>query len=67
MQILAPNQWMEANDPCGWIWEKSEGAEEEGGPIHMPAVSTELDPPRSLRKWANNQAANNSWHDDHDK
>ena len=67
MQILAPNQWMEANDPCGWIGEKPEAAEEEGGPIHMPAVSTELDPPRSLRKWANNQAANNSWHDDHDK
>ena len=67
MQILARNQGMEAKDPCGWIGEKPEAAEEEGGPINMPAVSTELDPPRSLRKWANNQAANNSWHDDHDK
>ena len=67
MQILARNQGMEAKDPCGWIWEKSEGAEEEGGPIHMPAVSTELDPPRSLRKGTNNQATYSSWHDDHDK
>ena len=67
MQILAPTQWMEANDPCGWIGEKPEAAEEEGGPINMPAVSTELDPPRSLRKGTNNQATYRSWHDDHDK
>lgn len=39
MQILARNQGMEAKDPCGWIGEKPEAAEEEGGPINMPAVS----------------------------
>ena len=44
MQILALSQWMEANDPYGWFGGKPEGAEEEGGPIHIPAVSTERDP-----------------------
>ena len=69
MQILALSQWMEANDPYGWFGGKPEGAEEEGGPIHIPAVSTERDPrPQDLsRKRANNQAAYSSWHDDHDK
>jgi hypothetical protein len=31
-------------DPCGWIKEKLEEAEEEGNPIGRPAVSTNLDP-----------------------
>jgi hypothetical protein len=44
MQILAPNKWAEAGDPCGRIREKLEEAEEEGNPIERPAVSTNLDP-----------------------
>jgi hypothetical protein len=42
MQILADNQWIEVMDPCGWIREKLEEAEEEDNPIR-PAVSTNLD------------------------
>ena len=44
MQIFAPNQWTEAADPCGWIREKLEEAEEEGDPVGGPAVSINLDP-----------------------
>jgi hypothetical protein len=43
MQIFTPNQWTEVGDPCVWIREKLEGAEE-GDPIRKPAVSTNLDP-----------------------
>ena len=43
MQIVIPNQWTEAN-PCGWIKERLEEAEEEGDPIGRPAVSNDLDP-----------------------
>jgi hypothetical protein len=43
MQILTPNQWIEAGDSCGRIREKLEEAEEEGDPIGRPAVSTNLD------------------------
>lgn len=43
MQIVIPNQWTEAN-PCGWIKERLEKAEEEGDPIGRPGVSTILDP-----------------------
>jgi hypothetical protein len=42
MQIVIPNQWTEAEDPCDCIREKLE-AEEEGDPIGRPAVSTNLD------------------------
>jgi hypothetical protein len=44
MQTFAPNQWTEAADPCGWIREKLEEAEEEGNPVGGPAVSINLDP-----------------------
>jgi hypothetical protein len=44
MQIFTPNQWTEAGDPCSWIKEKLEEAEEEGNPIGRPAVSINLDP-----------------------
>ena len=44
VQIFTPNQWTEAADPCGWIREKLEEAEEEGDPIGRPAVSTNPDP-----------------------
>ena len=45
MQIFTPNQWTEAADPCGWIGEKLEEAEEEeGNPVEGPAVSINLDP-----------------------
>jgi hypothetical protein len=44
MQILTHNQWTEAADPCDWIREKLEEAEEEGNPIGRPAVSINLDP-----------------------
>ena len=43
-QIFASNQWTEAADPCGWIREKLEEAEEEGEPVGRPAVSINLDP-----------------------
>jgi hypothetical protein len=43
MQILAPNQWTEAGDPCGWIGKKLEEAEEEGSQMGRPAVSIDLD------------------------
>jgi hypothetical protein len=43
MQIFAPNQRTEAADPCGWIREKLEEAEEEGDPVGGPAVSINLD------------------------
>jgi hypothetical protein len=44
MQIFLPNQLTKAGDPCGWIREKLEEAEEEGGLIGRPTVSTNLDP-----------------------
>ena len=44
MQILAPNQWTEANEPCGGILESLEEVEEEGDPIGRPAVLTNVDP-----------------------
>jgi hypothetical protein len=45
MQTFMPNQWSEAGDPCGWIREKLEEAEEEeGDPVGGPAVSINLDP-----------------------
>jgi hypothetical protein len=44
MQIFAPNQWTEAADPCGWIRERLEEAEEEGGTVGEPAVSINLYP-----------------------
>jgi hypothetical protein len=49
MQILTPNQWTEARDPCGRIREKLKEAEDEGNPIGRAAVSTNLEPPRSLK------------------
>jgi len=33
-----------SSDPCGWIREKLEEAEEEGNPIGRPAASTNLVP-----------------------
>jgi hypothetical protein len=36
MQILTPNQWTEAADPCGWIREKLEKAEEDPDPMGRP-------------------------------
>jgi hypothetical protein len=44
VQILTSNQWTEVGDPCDWIRERLEEAEEEGDPIGRPAVSTNLDP-----------------------
>jgi hypothetical protein len=44
MQIFAPNQWTETAEPCGWIGENLEEAEEEGNPIVGPVVSTILEP-----------------------
>jgi hypothetical protein len=44
MQIFAPNQWTEADDPCGSIRERLEEAEKEGDPVGVPAVSSNLDP-----------------------
>jgi hypothetical protein len=40
MQVFTLNQWIEVADPCGWIREKLEEAEEEGNPVGQPAVST---------------------------
>jgi len=60
MQICAPNQWTDPADPCGWIREKLEEAEEEGNPVGGPAVSINLDP-ESLRYWITYQAAYTSW------
>jgi hypothetical protein len=57
MQIFAPNQWTEGADPCGWIRERVEKAEEEGNPLGGPAVSINEYPPRSLKHWTTNQAA----------
>ena len=42
MQILAPNQRMEAGDPCGSTGVRLEEAEEEGGPMGRLAVLTDL-------------------------
>jgi hypothetical protein len=44
MQIFILNQGTEAADPCGWIREKLEEAEEEGDPVGQPAVSINLLP-----------------------
>jgi hypothetical protein len=43
-RYLYPTKWTEAADPCGWIREKLEEAEEEGDPVGGPTVSTNLDP-----------------------
>jgi hypothetical protein len=43
MQIFTLNQWTEAADPCDWIWEKLEEAEEEGDPVGGLASSINLD------------------------
>ena len=42
-QIVVPNQWTEADDPCCWIRERLKEAEEEGDPVGGPAVSINLD------------------------
>jgi len=63
MQIFAPNQWTEACDSCGWIWEKLQEAGEEGDLIGRPAVSPNLDL-QDLRHQANNQAAYTTWYGD---
>ena len=42
-QLLTPNQWSEVEDPCGWIKERLEEAEEEDDPIRRPTLSTNLD------------------------
>jgi len=44
MHIFTLNQWTEATDPCGWIREKLEEAEEEDNPIGRTAVSINLEP-----------------------
>jgi hypothetical protein len=44
MQILAPNQWTEAADPCGWIRENLGEAEDEGDPVGGLVDSINLDP-----------------------
>jgi hypothetical protein len=44
MQLFVHNQLTEAADPCGWIRERLEEAEEEGNPVGGPAVSINLDP-----------------------
>ena len=44
MQILAPNQWTEANEPGGGILENLEEVEEKGDPIGRPEVLTNVDP-----------------------
>jgi hypothetical protein len=44
MQILAPTQWTEASDHCGWIRGRLKEAEEEGDLVGGPAVSINLDP-----------------------
>jgi hypothetical protein len=44
MQIFAPNQWIKAADPCDWIRERLEEAEEEGNPVGGPAFSINWDP-----------------------
>jgi hypothetical protein len=43
MQIFVPNQWTEADEPCGWIREKLEEAKK-GYPVGEPAVTINLDP-----------------------
>jgi hypothetical protein len=42
MQIFLSNQWTEVADPCGWIREKQEEAEEETDPVGETAVSINL-------------------------
>jgi hypothetical protein len=42
-QIFTPKQWAKAADPCSWIREKLEEAEEEGDPVKGPAISTNKD------------------------
>jgi hypothetical protein len=64
MQIIKPNLWTEAGNPCGWTREKLEESEEDGDPVGEPAVSINLPvppPPWSLKHWATNQAAYASW------
>ena len=62
MQILTPNQWTEAGNPCGWIREKLEEAEEEVYPVGGPTISNNLDLPGCLRHWASNQASYTRWY-----
>jgi hypothetical protein len=58
MLILTSNQWRKVRDPCGWIRESLEEAEEGGDPIGRPAVSTNQ---YLWDFWAINQAAYTSW------
>jgi hypothetical protein len=60
-QMLIPKQWTEVGDPCGWIREKLEEAEE-GNPIGRPAVSTNLCAWDLSDHWVTNQAAYTSWY-----
>ena len=62
MQIFTLNQWTEAANPCGWIREMLEEAEEKGNPLGRLADSTNLDP-TSLTCWATNQAVYISWYE----
>jgi hypothetical protein len=41
---ICTNQWAKAADPCGWIREKLEDAEEDCDPVGEPTVSINLDP-----------------------
>jgi hypothetical protein len=43
MQIFTLNKWTEAIEPCDWIREELEEAEE-GDPAGRPGVSFNLDP-----------------------
>ena len=38
------SQWTETGDPCVWIRELLQEAEEEGDPIGRPTISTNLEP-----------------------
>ena len=59
MQIFAPNQWIGAAYPSGWIRERLEEAEE-GDPVGGPAVSINLDQEISQ---TTNQATYSSWYE----
>jgi hypothetical protein len=43
MQILTPNKYTEARDPCGFIWKRLEEAEEKGH-TGRSIVTTNQDP-----------------------
>jgi hypothetical protein len=55
MQIFAPNQWTEAADPCGWIRESLEEAEQKGKHLERPVVSINLDPQDLSNSWPPNR------------